>query len=73
LPIKLLTRSGQIYLARTDVDPKTKKVLAAKPIDQYRIDAAAASLVPPVGQVATPITSNEVSVRFAKEKHQAAK
>lgn len=70
LPIKLLTRSGQIYLARTDVDPVTKKVMPTKQIDQYRADANVTQVyeTPPPA-----VTITEVKTRFAKERHQAAK
>jgi hypothetical protein len=53
------------------VDPKTKKVMKAKPIDQYKVDAGNVTQVyetPP-----TPINAKEVAARFDKEKHQAGK
>lgn len=74
LPIKLLTRSGQIYLARTDVDPETKKVKETKSIDEYRIPPEAAYTATTAAiAAATPITATEVGKRFEAEKHKAGK
>ena len=66
LPVKLFTRMGQIYLARLDmdeagnVDPNWKETR-----DREKLALEAAE--------ATPITADEVAIRFAEEKDKVAK
>lgn len=69
LPIKLITRSGQIYLARTDMDEDGN--VQKLSIDTFKRDTGQTYSAPPVG--ARPIDSVEVAQRFATEKEKGAK
>lgn len=69
LPIKMLTRGGQIYLARTDIDEKTKKPTGRKTIEEYRMEPSGV----PKPVTAPAITNVVVAKRFATEKGNAAK
>lgn len=64
MPIKLFTRSGQIYLVRLDIDEE------GNPVDDWQAREAALR-GEPINPV--PITPDEVEKRFKEEKDQTTK
>jgi len=77
LPIKLITRSGQIYLARTDIDSETNEIASQGTIEDYskavRAPGGSSNVVEIEHPGATPINASEVKTRFAVEKDQVGK
>lgn len=72
LPIKMMTRLGEIYLMRTDVDAKTKKA-QPKTVESVEQENRSKPGQPRAVAAAAPINPAEVSRRFAQEKGQVTK
>jgi hypothetical protein len=82
LPVKIFTRSGDLYLARTDIDDSGNPVGGEFETDMDRLlragytpqpVAESPEDVPSISPGATPITSTEVEQRFAIESGAADK
>src|SRR5690606_32610145 len=76
LPVKIFTRSGNLYLARTDVDDEGQPLEGELETNMDSILRKAANPAPvpstPV-EGATPITDTEVEARFEQERGAADK
>ena len=77
LPIKLFTRRGQIFLARTDIDPATGKPNAIAtggnlgPRVKEQVGVASEKLL--ADEDIPGLDDDEITARFNKEKDQTTK